>query len=148
VSYASRETANKFPGFDVLRTSLQRDLHDEGATLEFLVQRWPDLSKLPVWAIENSTRRWDGPWVRVARIVIPQGQSDVGTEKNIERAEQMNFTPWRVLPEHQPLGSVNRARLAIYREMSAFRLALTASRRAATAAAVDRADDEMSVSST
>jgi hypothetical protein len=86
------------------------------------VQRWPDLSKLPVWAIENATRRWEGRWVRVARIVIPEGQHDVGTEENLRKAERMNFTPWRVLPEHQPLGSVNRARFEIYRAMSAFRL--------------------------
>jgi hypothetical protein len=123
------DVLRSFPGFDVLRSSLQRDLRNEEATLEFLVQRWPDLSKLPVWAIENATRRWNGPWVRVARIEIPRrvgngqpsDQLDVGSPENLGEAERMNFTPWRALPDHQPLGSVNRARLAIYREMSRFR---------------------------
>ncbi len=121
LSLLSRSLANRLPGFHELRTSLQRDVRNEGATLEFLVQRWPDLSKLPVWAIENGTRRWEAKWERVARIVIPAGQKDVGSKQNLEAAERMSFNPWRVLPEHQPLGSANRARLAIYREMSAFR---------------------------
>jgi len=121
ISFTSRRLAQRLPGFDVLRSSLQHDLRSERATLEFLVQRWPDLARLPVWAIENATRRWDAPWVRVARIEIPSGQVDVGTDENLARAERINFTPWRALLEHQPLGSINRARLAIYREMSAFR---------------------------
>ena len=92
LSFFSRGAANRLPGSDVLRTSLQRDLRDEGATLEFLVQRWPDLSKLPVWAIENGTRRWEGKWERVARIEIPAGQNDVGSETNLEAAERITFT--------------------------------------------------------
>ncbi len=119
-----RSVARRLPGFDVLRSSLQRDLHDEGATLEFLVQRWPDLSRLPVWAIENATRRWEGRWERVARIEIPAGQPEVGTAENLQTAERLNFTPWRAWPEHQPLGSVNRARLEIYKAISAFRTGL------------------------
>ena len=128
LSFFSRGAANRLPGSDVLRTSLQRDLRDEGATLEFLVQRWPDLSKLPIWAIENGTRRWEGKWERVARIEIPAGQNDVGSETNLEAAERITFNPWRVWPEHQPLGSVNRARLEIYRAMSAFRNQMSAGR--------------------
>jgi len=144
----SKPLIGRLPGCNVLRTSLQRDLHDEGATLEFLVQRWPDLSRLPVWAIENATRRWEGTWVRVARIVIPRGQDEVGKKDNLAVAERMNFTPWRALPEHQPLGSVNRARFEIYRAMSAFRLAHGALPHTTHAKAADRANDEMSVSST
>ena len=106
------------PGFDALRTSLERALKKESVTLEFLVQRWPDLSRLPVWAIENATRRWSAPWERVATIEIHQ-QDDIRDRD--KEAERITITPWRVLRQHQPLGSINRARLAIYREMSAFR---------------------------
>jgi hypothetical protein len=105
-------------GFDVLRGSLARDLARAPFTFEFLVQRWPDLSQLPVWAIENATRRWTAPWVPVATIVIHQQNA---IHKRDVEAERMAFTPWRALPEHQPLGGINRARLAIYREMSSFR---------------------------
>ncbi len=105
-------------GFNALTDSLARDLADRPVTLEFLVQRWPDLSQLPAWAIEDATRRWMAPWVRVATIEVQQ-QDDIPTRD--AQAERMTFTPWRTLPEHQPLGSINRARLAIYREMSEFR---------------------------
>lgn len=104
------------PGFDALRHSLLRDLQNGPATLEFLVQCWPDLSDLPVWAVENATRRWSAPWERVGRIEIPSDGHFSDAE-----AERINFNPWRALREHQPLGSINRARLVIYQEMSAFR---------------------------
>ena len=117
--------APKLPGYDVLREALIRDLGNEPVTLEFLVQRWPDLSRMPVWAIEDATRRWDAPWERVATIEIPR-QHDIPSHD--AEAERIDFNPWRVLPEHQPLGSVNRARLAIYSEMSRFRKEQTSAR--------------------
>jgi hypothetical protein len=33
----------------------------------------------------------------------------------------MSFNPWHALPEHRPLGDMNRARREIYWAMSAFR---------------------------
>jgi hypothetical protein len=116
LGFMCRPLPSRFPGFDVLRHSLRRDLTSGPATLEFLVQRWPDLSNLPVWAIENATRRWSAPWERLATIQIPSGAPYSGDE-----AERIDFNPWRVFFEHQPLGSISRARLTIYKEMSAFR---------------------------
>jgi hypothetical protein len=118
VGIFSKKLVRKIIGFDALRESLARDLARAPFTFEFLVQRWPDLSQLPVWAIENATRRWTAPWVRVATIEISQ-QHDI--HEHDATAERMSFTPWRALPEQQPLGGINRARLAIYREMSSFR---------------------------
>lgn len=118
VGWVGGPRATRFlPGFDALRESLASDLERSAVTLEFLVQRWPDLSTLPLWAIEDATRTWDAPWVRVATIEVHR-QQDIPVGDEVER---MTFTPWRALPAHQPLGSINRARLAIYREMSAFR---------------------------
>jgi hypothetical protein len=121
VGLFSKGGVRRIIGFDALRESLARDLARAPFTFEFLVQRWPDLSQLPVWAIENATRRWTAPWVCVATIEIDQ-QNEI--HKRDVEAERMAFTPWRALPEHQPLGGINRARLAIYREMSRFRRAL------------------------
>jgi hypothetical protein len=109
--------ARRIGGFNALRESLARDL-ERKVVLEFLVQRWPDLSDLPEWAIEDPTRSWTAPWVRVATITFvppPDLHIDDGA------AERSSFSPWHALPAHQPLGSINRARLAIYREMSRFR---------------------------
>ena len=103
---------------DVLRRALVRDLADGSVTYEFLVQRWPDLSRMPTWAIEDATRTWPAPWVKVATIEILQ-QS--GIAERAAEAEPMTFSPWHAMAAHQPLGSINRARLAIYQTMSAFR---------------------------
>ena len=56
--------------------------------------------------------------MKVATIEI-ELQTDIDTRD--DEAERMSFTPWRALPEHQPLGGISRARLAIYREMSRYR---------------------------
>lgn len=111
---------NRFAPCDALRDALHRDLVGDHVTLEFYVQRWPDLSRLPVWAIEDPRRRWDAPWEKVATIVVLQ-QDDATSDKRLACAERMNFNPWRAREEHQPLGGINRARGRIYREMSIFR---------------------------
>ena len=112
--FGLKDAVRRVVGFNALADSLARDLKGTAVTLAFLVQRWPDLGRLPRWAIEDATRRWMAPWVRVATIEVQQ-QDDIPTRD--AQAERMTFTPWRALPEHQPLGSINRARLAIYREM-------------------------------
>jgi hypothetical protein len=103
---------------DAVRHALMRDLVNGPIKLEFLVQRWPDLSQMPTWAIENATRTWPAPWVRVAIIEVLQ-QCRIA-DRDAE-AERMRFSPWHAMRVHQPLGSINRARLAVYGAMSAFR---------------------------
>jgi len=121
----SRRDPSSVLGFNALRDSLIRDLERGPVTLELLIQRWPDLSRLPVWAIENATRKWTAPWVKAATIVVHQ-QNDIPTRD--AKAERMSLTPWRVPEVHQPLGSINRARLHVYLEMAAFRRALNEER--------------------
>ncbi|WP_157088805.1 hypothetical protein [Bradyrhizobium jicamae] len=36
------------------------------------------------------------------------------TQNALYDSEHMVFNPWNCLPEHGPLGSVNRMRLAVY----------------------------------
>jgi hypothetical protein len=103
---------------DAVRRALIDDLAAGPVTYDFLVQRWPDLDSLPVWAIEDATRTWPVPAVRMATIEIPQ-QCHIA-DRDAE-AERMTFSPWHAKKAHQPLGGINRARLAVYRTMSAFR---------------------------
>ena len=35
--------------------------------------------------------------------------------------ENLKFSPWHTLPEHQPLGRINRARQKIYEAVSDYR---------------------------
>lgn len=113
----ARAFSRRLRSFDALADALAADLKAQRVELEFLVQRWPDLAAMPIWAIEDPTRRWPWRWEKIATIRIePQA-----TLPGKDAAEPITFNPWRVSSDHQPLGSINRARRAIYDRMSRFR---------------------------
>lgn len=63
--------------------------------------------------IEDPSIEWKGRLVPVAVLEIPRWRGDkVLTESS---GEALSFNPWRTLPEHRPLGWVNRVREAVYR---------------------------------
>ena len=67
--------------------------------------------------IEDASTVWDEtevPFVNVARITIRSPQREITTPMHVERCERLVFTPWHSLAEHQPLGSINRLRRAVY----------------------------------
>jgi hypothetical protein len=115
----AKRIARFVPGFDAMAKALASDLSAKDARLEleFLVQRWPDLATMPVWAIEDPTRRWPWRWDKVATIRIA-AQDSASTQR---AGEVIAFNPWQVSAVHRPLGGINRARLAIYDTMSRFR---------------------------
>jgi uncharacterized membrane protein len=91
---------------------------------EFQVQRQADHKSMPT---EDPTRPWDegiSPFETVARLRIPTGQA-FDTEDRDRFAEGLTFTPWHALPEHEPLGGINRVRRAVYESLSEFRHALS-----------------------
>ena len=45
-------------------------------------------------------------------------QQEFDTEEVKQQDESLSFSPWHCLPEHQPLGGVNRARNKIYNQLS------------------------------
>jgi len=64
--------------------------------------------------VEDASR-WTRPQERIVRlgsIAIPR--QSVLTQIALYDCEHMVFNPWNSLPEHRPLGSVNRMRLAVY----------------------------------
>ena len=69
--------------------------------------------------IEDATVTWDearAPFARVATITIPAQRFD--SEAQMALAEQISYTPWHTLPEHAPLGGVNRTRRVVYEAVS------------------------------
>jgi hypothetical protein len=106
-------------GPDFLREVMMKQLKDEDVFYEFSIQLQTDPKTMPV---EDPLVQWDekqSPFQRVAIIRIPK--QDISPENWVEFAENLSFTPWHSLPEHRPLGSNNRARLAIYKAISDFR---------------------------
>jgi len=67
--------------------------------------------------IEDATRFWpedEFPPQTVARITIPAPQTGLNSPGHLEACEQLSFTPWHALVEHQPLGGINRLRKPVY----------------------------------
>ena len=65
--------------------------------------------------VEDASRWWTRPQERIVRlgsIAIPK-QSFLA-QNQLYDCEHMVFNPWNCLPEHRPLGSVNRICLAVY----------------------------------
>ena len=75
--------------------------------------------------IENASTAWDEtthPFVKVARITIVAPQQDIDSAEHQARCERLVFTPWHSLAAHQPIGSINRLRKAVYEASAQHRL--------------------------
>lgn len=72
-------------------------------------------------AIESASDAWStaiSDYVDVATITIPQ-KKEVGKElMNDELCETISFTPWHSIPEHLPVGGVQRTRETVYAVIS------------------------------
>jgi len=104
---------------DYLRTAMVRQLESGDARFDFAVQLRTDTATMP---IEDPSKEWSeaaSPYRKVATIVIPKQSFD--TELQRAFGENLSFTPWHSLPEHRPLGGVNRARKLVYAFISTFR---------------------------
>jgi hypothetical protein len=127
VKYVVRPSSCKtsrrpFPLTDsYLRDALAAHLRESEATFDFMVQLQTDPEKTP---IEDASIEWkeeDSPPTTVARLVIPRQLID--TPPRDASCEAVSFNPWNCLPDHQPLGSFNRARREIYRALARLRSA-------------------------
>jgi hypothetical protein len=104
---------------DFLREAARKQLNHEDVYFDFSVQLQTDPVKMP---IENSLVVWDealSPYRRVAIIRVPKQDIEASNAPDI--VEGLSFDPWHSLPDHRPLGSINRARKVIYEVLSKFR---------------------------
>jgi hypothetical protein len=95
-----------------LREAMVAHLQHREAVFDFGVQFQTDAARMPV---EDPSVSWDervSPFVRVARIRIPPQVFDTPAQ-NVY-AENLSFTPWHALPEHRPIGGINRTRKSVY----------------------------------
>lgn len=104
---------------DYLRTQMATQLARGDALFDFAVQLQRDPDTMPV---EDPTVLWPedlSPFIKVATLRIPQQVFD--TAAQLLFAEHLSFTPWHALPEHRPLGGINRARRVVYDTVSRLR---------------------------
>ncbi|XXF07044.1 catalase family protein [Pseudomonas sp. D1-3] len=72
--------------------------------------------------IEDPSVEWDekiAPFETVADIRLPAQDFD-STEQNLF-CDNLSFNPWHALPEHRPIGGINRLRKAVYEAVSVYR---------------------------
>jgi hypothetical protein len=109
-----RDAPNNF-----LRQRLEEHLARSDAYFDFRIQFQTDANKMP---IENPSIAWDeslSPYLKVATIRIPSQRC--GSPTQVAFCEHVAFNPWRTLPEHRPLGGINRVRKKVYPAISQFR---------------------------
>jgi hypothetical protein len=101
---------------DQLREAMSAHLRQREARFDFLVQLQTDPAAMPV---EDATVLWDenaSPFRKAASICIPTQSFD--SKDQMQFCENLTFTPWHALPEHRPLGGINRTRKKVYEAIS------------------------------
>lgn len=125
VKYSTQPTSNITSDMPETRTkhylsdAMQAHLQRGAARFDFRVQLQADPENMP---IEDASVIWDeqdSPFVTVAEITI-NGQS-FRDDESMCRCEQISFNPWQCLPEHKPLGGINRVRKRVYSEIASYR---------------------------
>jgi hypothetical protein len=130
VKYTVKPGANSMTGFFArhlarlrrnfsLKEEMNNTLLRNEMWFDFYVQRYVDEEHTP---IEDSKVEWTediSKPERVGRIIIPI--QDCTSPEQAVFCENLSFSPWHTLPEHRPLGLVNRVRKIAYREISKLR---------------------------
>jgi len=130
VKYTARPRSNSMPGFIrrhltrlswnfSLKEEMNKTLAGKDVSFDFYVQRFVDEAHTP---IEDSKVEWTADISkpeRVGTIIIPM--QDCMSPAQAVFCENLSFSPCHTLPEHRPLGLVNRVRKIAYREISKLR---------------------------
>lgn len=107
------------PSSNFLNEVMAQFLQNKEAYFDFQIQFQTDPMKMP---IEDATVEWDSrlsPFYKVATLKIHS--QDINAQENKEQGENLSFNPWHALPEHKPLGGLNRARRHLYQIISTLR---------------------------
>lgn len=94
---------------DYLRSDLVRRLGSSGSTLDFFLQFYVDAETTP---LDDATVAWDterSAPVPVATLRFPKQEIREPTA-----FDHLSFNAWRALADHEPVGSLNRARKVAY----------------------------------
>ena len=107
-------------GADFLRAQLRDELGETAACFIFQVQ--VQRTGQRGMSLDDATREWseqDAPFTPLATVTIPQ--QDFSGAEQAEFCENLSFAPWHALPEHRPIGQLNRLRRYAYPASSGYR---------------------------
>jgi hypothetical protein len=106
-------------GDDYLAEVMADELGQGDGCFEFLIQQQTDAREMP---IEDPTLEWDdgdSPFLLAGRIHVPTQTFDSPAQKDF--CEHLSFNPWHSLPEHRPIGGINRVRRDVYEGIAKLR---------------------------
>lgn len=104
----------------VLRDLVVEFFRENSAEYEMRVQLCTNLETMP---IEDAGVRWseaESPYQAIAKITIPP-QEAYSPARRVYVDEVLSFNAWHCIPEHRPLGSIQRVRRYAYDFSSRFR---------------------------
>ncbi|MUZ75027.1 catalase [Agrobacterium vitis] len=105
---------------DAIRETVQAEMQDTHGEWEFQVQLCRDVEMQP---IDDPTVEWvedEAPFVTVA--IVTSMPQDSWSDTKVQKVdEQMRFSVWTGLADHQPLGGINRVRKDTYEHSAEFR---------------------------
>ncbi len=107
------------PSANYLREAMVKTLSTKEVHFDFMIQFQTDAYGMP---IENASVEWPeklSPFIPVARVRLPAQRFD--SKSQLAFAENLSYNPWHCIADHRPLGNQNRARKAIYLELSELR---------------------------
>jgi hypothetical protein len=119
---SERTPIPKRPEANYLRHAMARTLARRDVELDFRIQLQTDAHRMP---IESASVIWPERLSKprtTACIRLPVQVFD--SPEQLAFARSLSFQPWHCVAEHRPLGSQNRARRAIYYELSKLRQAM------------------------
>ena len=116
---AGTSTIPADPSPDFLKEALKQSLERGEVLYDFLVQFQTNPVRMP---IEDPGALWPEPLSRFEKVAtVKLLQQTFESPEQMAFGENISFTPWHSLPEHRPLGGINRARKLVYRIVSEFR---------------------------
>ena len=115
---------------DVSEPGAYRDMileffRTQGAEYELRAQLCTDLKAMPV---EDASIDWpqdQSPYQALGKIVIP-AQDSFSPARRVYADDVLSYNPFHCLPEHLPLGSINRVRIKAYASSTNYRHAMNA----------------------
>ncbi len=100
-----------------LRQAMLYTLYDQEVFLDFRVALRGESERMPI--DDARVEWWPAETYTVAQIRIPRQRFDTPKRRLI--GDNLAFNPWHCLPEHEPLGSLNKARGKVYEALSVLR---------------------------
>ena len=103
-----------------LRDAVVEFFHTHAAEWDFQVQLNTNLETMPIEDVSVNWPEEESPHVTIGKLTIP-AQEAFSPARRVYADDTLTFNPWHALPEHRPLGSIQRSRKVAYEVSTQYR---------------------------